>query len=60
MVPVTSLPVAMDGPDAINSALYCGYRQARCNGTYGTNGFAQAWDWQDTSIEEGRYNVRMW
>jgi hypothetical protein len=50
----------MDGPDAINSALYCGYRQARCNGTYGTNGFAQAWDWQDTSIEEGRYNVRMW
>jgi hypothetical protein len=35
---------------ALQTALYCGYAQARCNGTTATNAYAAAFDWADSSV----------
>jgi hypothetical protein len=35
---------------ALQTALYCGYAQARCNGTTATNAYAAAFDWTDSSV----------
>jgi hypothetical protein len=34
--------------EALQRTLYCGYFQARCNGTWNTNAYAAAFDWRDT------------
>jgi hypothetical protein len=35
---------------ALQTTLYCGYAQARCNGTTATNAYVAAFDWADSSI----------
>lgn len=35
--------------EELQRTLYCGYYQARCNGTTTTNQYAAAVDWRDTS-----------
>eukprot|EP00878_Enallax_costatus_P029362 GHUV01031828.1.p1 GENE.GHUV01031828.1~~GHUV01031828.1.p1 ORF type:complete len:358 (+),score=108.17 GHUV01031828.1:135-1076(+) len=35
--------------DDLQHTLYCGYYQARCNGTTSTNQYAAAFDWRDSS-----------
>lgn len=47
-------------PDDINSQLYCGYRQSRCNGTSSINAVLQAWDFGATSNETATFDARMW
>lgn len=45
---------------AINRALYCGYRQAHCDGSYNgktVNGYMQAWDFSGTSQQRLQLNV---
>jgi hypothetical protein len=35
---------------ALQTTLFCGYSQARCNGTTATNAYAAAFDWADSSV----------
>jgi len=44
--------VMVDQPSAkdLQRTLYCGYYQARCNGTTSTNQYAAAFDWKDTNF----------
>lgn len=58
--PLTAEPVWQANADDINSLLYCGYRQARCDSASigETQGFAQAYDFQNSS--SSNFNIRMW
>lgn len=58
--PVALEQVFLASPDDINSQLYCGYRQSRCNGTSATDAILQAWDFGGTSNATGTYAARMW
>ena len=44
----------------VNRQLYCGYKDARCNGTSETNGIAAAYDFGATSAANGVFSMRMW
>ncbi|GAB4824041.1 hypothetical protein N2152v2_011087 [Parachlorella kessleri] len=57
--PVTAESVYEPSSDDINRLLYCGYRQARCDGTTRIQQYSQAWDWRDTSAD-GKFDVVMW
>jgi ABC-type multidrug transport system ATPase subunit len=59
--PLNVEPVWQENADDINNLLYCGYRQARCNGTVGiTNGITGAYDFLNSSSTQGSFNMRMW
>ncbi|RMZ55176.1 hypothetical protein APUTEX25_005454, partial [Auxenochlorella protothecoides] len=59
--PVTGEPAWQANASAINRFLYCGYPQIRCGGRVQEDyEVSQAWDFQNTSVETGQYNVRMW
>lgn len=58
-------PLAVDqvwqnSADDINRALYCGYRDARCNGTSETNGYIGAYDFGPTDPGTNVFDVRLW
>jgi type IV secretory pathway TrbD component len=42
---------------ALQTALFCGYAQARCNGTTATNAYAAAFDWADSSVVTNSVSV---
>lgn len=42
---------------AVQDAIYCGYRQARCNGTSVTDQYSAAWNFQDTNATN--FNVEV-
>jgi ABC-type multidrug transport system ATPase subunit len=52
--------VFVPSADEINSQLYCGYSEARCNNTFETNGYINAYDFGNTNPSNGTYSVRMW
>lgn len=60
IVPLVTKQVWMPSADAINRQLYCGYKQARCNGTSDINGISAAWDFGDSDPENGVYSILMW
>jgi ABC-type multidrug transport system ATPase subunit len=64
-VSVSVSPLGMDQVflptvDDINSQLYCGYKDARCNGTTETNGYIGAYDFGNTNPDNGTFSVRVW
>lgn len=61
----TVTPLAVDqvwqsSVDDINRALYCGYRDARCNGTSKINGYIGAYDFGTTDPASNVFDVRLW
>lgn len=60
VVPLETEQVYVDSIDAINEMLYCGYKQARCNGTSEINEFTNAWDFSGTDFDTGKYQMRLW
>jgi hypothetical protein len=41
---------------ALQTTLYCGYAQARCNGTTAANAYAAAFDWADSIVTDSVIN----
>jgi hypothetical protein len=58
--PLAATQVALPSAADINRALYCGYKQARCEGTAQTNQYTNAWDFGATSAAAGVFSARVW
>lgn len=60
VVPLATQQVWVPSADDINQELYCGYKQARCNGTSVIEGITNAWDFGNTNPAAGQYSMRLW
>lgn len=60
VTPLGTDQVWLPSADDVNRALYCGYGQARCNGTGQINGIVAAYDFGATNLGEGQFATRMW
>lgn len=60
LVPLQTEQIFVDSPEEINSMLYCGYKQSRCNGTSEINEYSNAWDFSGTDFGTGKYQMRFW
>lgn len=60
LVPLDTQQVFVSSVDDINKALYCGYKQARCNGTSEINMYTNAYDFGSTDPATGVYSMTFW
>lgn len=60
IAPLQTEQVYVDSAEEINNMLYCGYEQARCNGSLDINAYTNAWDFSGTDFAAGKYSMRFW
>ena len=60
VTPLGTDQVWKSSADDVNRQLYCGYKDARCNGTSEINAITAAYDFGATSAAKGVFSMRMW
>jgi hypothetical protein len=60
LAPLAVAPVWLASADDVNSQLYCGYADARCEGVSVTNAYINAYDFGASDPAAGNFSTRLW